>query len=161
MNTAVVRNSIGGIGEKARASRRRGWAVPVKAAFVGSGDLETVWSEGIAVDFTDVVAHIARSVAVLSVGVLELKDVVREVAVVVANFEGDAVVENAGVLLVVATAVGGKVVDSGLGGVAACWVAAVRLEASLEDEVEVAAIDEVDMAACRGGEDRVRDNGAV
>ena len=83
---------------------------------------------GVRVDLADIVVD-ARMEVRATVGVLELQDVLREVAILTADFEGDSVVRIRGVRLRMSTSVGCKVLKL----VATCRLTGMGLVAAEEN----------------------------
>lgn len=122
-----------------------GWsAMFMEAVVIGSCKREpatTVLAPEIIVvgiDLADIVADAGMEVRT-TVGVLELKDVLGEVAILAANFERNTVIGERCVLLCMGAAVGCKMLEF----VVASWLASVRLVAAEEDHWEGARVTDV------------------
>ena len=138
-------------GEDARAIVD-GWrAVLGKAAVAARRDREAARTllppeiTSIGIDFANVVRD-TRVESRSSIRILKLEDMVFEIAIILADLEGNPVVGVWGVLLGVDSAVGFQVLEI----VAASRLARVRLKAAEQHNVEGASVTNVGMAYTRG-----------
>lgn len=132
--------------ENTLALLSRGMAILAETMLVVIMQRKAILAKRIAIDLRDIIADIRLAILIFRMRILKLQNLFFKITIVFAHFERDSIIEDARVFLRVRLALG-EMENASLRGVAAARVAAVGLVAALEDQVEVALVDEAGVAA--------------